>query len=201
MGLFLHHRETVSKIVETVHSGHCCRVLGARFRFKSDILKTAANALEENGSHIVHFVEVRSLALDTAAGFFSSLFAQILESHPKANLPEADNLFDVTDVHSFQTALDLLVSHSPLNVALFLDNIEMAPPNLAAFLLGVLRAVFTRYTDHPQVQFQAVVCGSLSLSQVALDNASRFESVSKLIRVQGLDETDRRSLALERCRE
>ena len=87
-----------------------------------------------------------------------------------------------------------LTHESDRNLALFLDDLEIAPPNFVASLLGALRAVFSTVVNLPGPHFQAVVCGSLSLSQVALKGASRFESISDLVLVADLDDDAGRAL-------
>lgn len=125
--------------------------------------------------------------------FFASLYAEIERNLSLDQVQRKQNL--PASAFEFQDRLIKLIRHSDRNVALFIDDLEMAPPNLVAALLGALRAVFTIMIDQPGARFQAVVCGSLSFRQVALDNASHFESISDLVFVDDLDERERLGLA------
>ena len=157
--------------------------------------------LRQSESYRVHYSDLKQLPMEDEALFFEQLYHDLITELGPLEEAELELLGGTPrSAFDFQTLLIQLVSRSELNVVLFLDNIEMAPPNLVASLLGVLRSTFILFTDHASVRFQAVVCGSLSLSQVSLNNASRFESVSKLVMVHGLDLTDRIELVEEKCR-
>ena len=199
----------LDEILSSVRAGNCCRVLGPRHRAKSQLMRQAAATLRAAGTHFTAYQSLRDVPSISEQNFFAGLYADVLlVSEPdffaslyveiERNLlpdytPQRQN--SPTSALEFQDHLIKLIRRSDRNLALFIDDLEMAPPNLVAALLGALRAVFTIMIDQPGARFQAVVCGSLSFRQVALDNASHFESISDLVFVDDLDEQERLALA------
>lgn len=195
----LFRQTSLKKILEAVQAGNCCRVLGPRYRFKSKLMRQAAATLQENGTHYTIYLSLAELQLTNPLNFFGDLFTKMQQGLRVTPAPDSQSY--PGSAFEFQQSLLHFVAQHDRNVALFIDDLEMAPPNLVALLLGALRAVFITVIDQPGARFQAVVCGSLSLGQVALANASRFESVSDLVLVDDLDETECFDLACALCRE
>lgn len=194
----------LAELLGIVRAGACARVLGPRFRYKSKLMRTAAKTLREAGSHHSAFLKLSDVIADSESAFFSALYQKVVEALPGALAADPFTLRSQLATPQmgaldFQYGLLALLERGERNVALFLDDLEMAPPNLVALLLGTLRTVFTMRVDEPDVRFQAVVGGSLSLSQVALDNVSRFESVSRLVLVGDLDEAEQVALVRALC--
>jgi signal transduction histidine kinase len=190
---------SLNKVLRSVQTGNCCRVLGPRYRFKSKLMRQAAAILQENGAHFTAYQSLAEVELNSESSFFASLYAKMQKGlFPTQSLP---GQIYPGSASEFQQALLNLIAKSDRNLAVFIDDLEIAPPNLVALLLGALRAVFTTVIDRPGARFQAVVCGSLSLSQIALANASRFESISDLVLVDDLDETERLALTRTLCQE
>ncbi len=201
----------VNQILHSVQSGNCCRVLGPRYRSKSKIMQTAVSILQSQGTHYTAYQSLRDIRVtsvqnyfaslsrdvplidqaDFFAGLYSAIEAELTLVHPffKQNAPRS--------AFEFQTNLLRLIHNSDRNLVLFIDDLEMIPPNLVAALLGVLQAVYMTVVDQPGVRFQAVVCGSLSFSQLTLNSASHFESISDLLLIMDLDERERTDLAYE----
>lgn len=202
-------QSNLDDILASVRAGNCCRVLGPRHRAKSKLIRQAADALRAAGTHYTAYQSLRDVPSISEQNFFAGLYADVLlvsesdfftsfcaeieRSLLRGDVPTARNL--PTSAFEFQEWLVKLVRNSDRNVALFIDDLEAAPPNLVAALLGALRAAFTILIDHSGARFQAVVCGSLSFRQVALDNTSHFESISDLVFVDDLDEKERLTLA------
>jgi len=189
-------QSNLNEILASVQAGNCCRVLGPRFRHKSKLMREAVSALQKGGTHYVSYQSLTDIQVNSGSSFFANVYAGIkdgLLSQIAAGQDHPDSASE------FQHALLRLVRKSDRNLALFIDDLEMAPPNLVAALLGALRAVFTTVSDQPGARFQAVVCGSLSFDQVALDSASRFETISDLVVVGDLDEEERSALARSLC--
>ncbi len=152
-------------------------------------MRQAAGHLNGEGDHYAIYLKLAEIQRENETQFFTHLHSVIRES-----LPPSLSAFGRSTCETavdFQYALVEWSQHSDRNLSLFLDALEMAPPNLVASLLGTLRAAFTLVINRPGAHFQAIVCGSLSLSQVALDNASRFESISDLVLVTELDNQER----------
>lgn len=186
----------LEKILSNVRSGKCCRVLGPRFRSKSKLMREASRQLHEFGAHYTSYQSLSDIQFDSEAGFYTCLFSKLTENIQttesiKGHLPGS--------ALEFQYALLDCVRKSARNVALFIDDLEIPPPNLVASLLGVLRAVYTITVDQHGSRLQAVVCGSLCLNQVALKNTSRFESISELILVDDPHEQECFEYVNTRC--
>lgn len=180
-----------------MQSGNCCRVLGPRYHAKSKLMQAAAKTLLENGTHDTAYVSMWDLQLEDEATFFTSLQAQMFqELQHLASQPQPK----IQSAADFQRELRQTAQLSNRNIALFIDDLEIAPPNLVASLLGVLRAVFTTLVDRAGTRFQAIICGTLSMNEVALHGASHFENVSDLVLVGELDEEERRLFAQDLCR-
>ena len=179
----------LQKILDSIYGGNCCRVLGPRHHNKSKLMQQAVDRLNEEGDHFAVYLKLADIRHENEAQFFTHLYNIIRENLPPFLL--TGGLEACETAVSFQYALVAWSRQSDRNLVLFMDSLEMAPPNLVASLLGALRAAFTMVVDQPGAHFQAVVCGSLSLSQVALDNASRFESISDLVLVTELDAQER----------
>lgn len=202
-------REQLEAIVNSVRVGHCCRVLGPRGRAKSQLMQRAAALLQADGTHYTAYQSLRDVPLlsgrhyfwhiyeekmpplvneaDFFAGLYSAIAPQLTPRLP-VRPPYPKSAFE------FQSELLRRVQQSDRNLAVFIDDLEMAPPNLVAALLGVLQAVYMTVVDHVGPRFQAVVCGSLSFSQLTLESASHFESISELVLIGDLDEAERREL-------
>ncbi|MEM7335884.1 MAG: ATP-binding protein [Chloroflexota bacterium] len=210
-GLFPDRERYLSQILRSVHQGNCVRVLGPRSRGKSQILETAVSQLIEGQTHHAIYQSLKDLPMEQAfftnlyrdvhlvneADFFAGLFSRIQEKlefrrrHARQTFPQT--------AFAFQNELLNLIRNSNRNIAIFIDDLETAPPNLVATLLGVLQSIFMTLVDEPGAHFQAVVCGSLSFSQLTLENASHFEAISDLVYVADLSLNDCEKLVESIC--
>lgn len=205
----------LEQILRSVRAGNCCRVLGPRHRSKSVLMREAAEALRADDAHYTAYQSLREMSLISEQNFFVNLYRDV----PIVNAPDffaglytavardliPQNAFiglnAPRSAFEFQTELLRLLRRSDRNLALFIDDLEMAPPNLVADLLGVLQAVYMTVVDQPGPRFQAVVCGSLSFSQLTLESASHFESISDLVLIDDLDAEESAGLVGRLCRE
>lgn len=190
------YEKALQAVLRSVYKGNCCRILGPRHHQKSQIMQRVAELLDRQQTHTAVYIKLVEIQREDEETFFSALWDQICKTLPSAA---------VIDVHhasaaGFQRALLELSRDSTRNLTLLLDNLEIVPPNLAAALLGVLRAVFSTVSNEQGARFQAIVCGSLHLNQLALDNASRFDSISDLVLITELDEQARVDWVKQRCR-
>jgi signal transduction histidine kinase len=190
---------SLHQILGSIYAGNCCRVLGPRYHRKSRLLRQAVARLRQEGDHYAIYLDLADIPRDNEAQFFTHLYEAIRQELPV--VASVGGWAGCETAVEFQYALVEWSRQSNRNLALFLDSLEMAPPNLVASLLGALRAAFTMVVNQPGAHFQAVVCGSLSLSQVALEYASRFESISDLVLVTELDEQERLAQARLNCQE
>ncbi|MCB0171379.1 MAG: GAF domain-containing protein [Anaerolineae bacterium] len=191
------NNRNLKKILCILKDGNCCRVLGPPYRSKSKLMREAAEALQKSQTHYAPYQSLAEVPLINEEDFFSDLYRKLKRQLQKS-FPIEKSTFPKSTLE-FQYALINIVRQSDRNVAIFIDDLELAPPNLVASLLGALRAVFTMLINQPGARLQAVVCGSLSLSQVALESASRFESISQLVLVGNLVETERFDLVVSLC--
>ena len=199
---------SLRQILACVRRGNCCRVLGSRYRSKSQILKTAAATLNTEGTHYTAYQSLREVPLHSEQDFFVNLYRDVplvkesdffsgLYATIKAELaPNQTTIGQIPPRSAFEFQNDLLrlLQRSNRNLALFIDDLEMAPPNLVAELLGVLQSVYMTVVDQPGPRFQAIVCGSLSFSQLTLESASHFESISELVFVGDMSREDQEAL-------
>jgi signal transduction histidine kinase len=206
-------RASLNQILCSVRVGNCCRVLGPRYRSKSQIMQTAVSTLQKDGTHYAAYQSLRDVPLTSEQNFFANLYRDVplvkepdffsgLYSAIEADLAPNQVFVGQNPPRSafeFQTDLLRLVRRSDRNLALFIDDLEMVPPNLVAALLGVLQSVYMMVIDQPGPRFQAVVCGSLSFSQLTLESASHFESISDLVLVGDLDLAECEALVKQLC--
>ena len=124
-------------------------------------------------------------------------FFTALDAHTRASLspqlsgPPVDECQSATEL---QVALVRYALASDRNLLLIVDHLEIAPPNLVASLLSAVRAAHTASMDDYSSRLQAIVCGSMLLSQVALRDADRYERISKTITMQDLSREEGRRL-------
>lgn len=197
--LGMHRNSSMQQMLKSVYAGNCCRVLGPRYHNKSKLMHSVETFLNREETHYAIYINLAHNRRENESYFYNDIHSSIRKSLPSSLISQ--EVEPCQSAIDFQRALITWSKQSDRNIALLVDEVETAPPNLAASLLGVLRAVFTTVVDQPGARFQAIVCGSLSLSQVALANASRFENVSDLILVTELDSQERNALVHQRCRE
>src|SRR5512146_1169566 len=185
----------LKKIFRSLLSGRCVRVLGPRFTGKSELVRQAADEARRELYSLVSYHSMADYKKENWADFFCLFYQHIardilsgLDAVKPAGAAECRAPIDL------QSHLLNLLQECDRNVILFIDDLEIAPPNLIASLLGVIRAVFNTRASGSGLRFQAVVCGSLSFSQLALPHVSRFESISDLVIVGDLDPGERAEL-------
>ncbi|NKQ37771.1 MAG: GAF domain-containing protein [Chloroflexi bacterium] len=201
----------LKQILQVAQAGQCGYVLGPRHSEKSDLLRAAAISIQEAGTHHASYFSLRDAALASEQNFFATLASDLLP------VSEADffaGLFlglsrdlgntAVTPIHpqtaaEFEGALLALVSQSDRPLALFIDDLEVAPPNLVAALLDVLERVYTAVSPHEKTHFQAIVCGALTFDQIAPQTVSRFQQIARLVWVDDLDPQERIALVQAAC--
>ena len=180
----------VAAILRHVLAGYCCQVLGPRHHLKSRLVQFAGNLLTEFGTHHVVYLDLEKV--DKGAHFFANLDALTRAALPFAPGKLVEECRSATD---FQLSLGQLTRSSDRNLLVVVDHLEIAPPNLVAALLGALRSAHSDGIDDQHGnRFQALVCGSLLLSQVALRNADRFEHISQTVMVSDLSREEGRRL-------
>ncbi len=185
------------KIIKAVLSGRCVRVLGARYSGKSQLLKEVADQVKREFTPFVSYQTLEDLKKDGWPKFYSQLYLEI-EKDVLPGRVAPEELLCATPL-DLQKRLSDLLEKCDQNLVIFIDDLEIAPPNLIASLLGVIRALYMVSFSRPGAHFQAVVCGSLSFNQLALPYVSRFESVSELVMVGDLDEDESRDMVREFC--
>lgn len=210
-GLYPSRQASLEQILRSIYQGNCVRVLGARYRGKSQILETAVKRLIEGETHLAIYQSLKDLPMEkdffpnlirdvhlvNEADFFAGLFSTIQEK-----LAIRQRLTSKTfpqTAFGFKTELLNLIRRSNRNIAIFIDDLETAPPNIVATLLGVLQSVYMTLIDEPGAHFQAVVCGSLSFSQLTLENASHFETISDLVMIPDLPPVDCEAIVKSIC--
>ena len=211
--LFTGKHQSLQQILQSVRAGACCRVLGPRLRAKSQLMREAARVLEEEGFHFTAYQSLKDLPLVSGDNYFASLyrdvplvhesdfFAGLFSELVKTLSPNSLLLGQPLPQSAFAFQIEFLrlIRRSERNIAIFIDDLEAVPPNLVALLLDVLQSVYMTVVDRWGSRFQAVVCGSLSFSQLTLENATYFESVSDLVMIPDLTQTDCEELVSQIC--
>ena len=173
-----------------VSAGYCCQVLGPRGHLKSRLIQVAGTLLTELGTHYVVYLDLAQVESDDR--FFANLEARTRAALPPLPGQLVEECQSATDL---QFALAQMAAANDRNLLLIIDHLEFAPPNLVALLLSAVRAAHTAsMDDFYGSPLQAVVCGSLLLSQVALQDADRFESISQTVMVPDLSRAESRRL-------
>ena len=191
-------RATASKkIFQALLYGRCVRVIGHRFMGKSDILREAAALVKRDFSPFVSYQSMAAFKPEGWGDFYTRIYRRV-----EQDLLMADR---VGEERACPSPLDLqyrmleLVEKCDRNLIIFIDDLEVAPPNLIASLLGIIRAVFNTSLRGRGARFQAVVCGSLSFNQLALPYVSRFESISEMVFIGDLDVAESQRLVTRYC--
>ncbi len=201
----------LKQILQVAQAGECGYVLGPRHSEKSDLLRAAAISIQDAGTHHASYFSLRDAALASEQNFFATLASDLLP------VSEADffaglylglsrDLGDtaVPPIHpqtaaEFEGALLALVNRSDRHLVLFIDDLEVAPPNLVAALLNVLERVYTAVPPDVPHRFQIIVCGALTFDQIAPQTVSRFQQIARLVWVDDLDPQERVALVRAAC--
>lgn len=201
----------LKKILQVVQAGQCGYVLGPRHSEKSDLLRAAAMTIAEAGTFHASYLSLRDVPLASEQSFFVALASDLLlvseaDFFAGLYLGISRDMVDTTShVHplsaaEFEAALLSLIAQSDQPVALFLDDLEVAPPNLVASLLEMLERVYTAVASENSRPFQTIVCGALTLEQIAPNAPNPFQNIAQLIWVDDLDPQERIALILAACR-
>ncbi|HFE66276.1 MAG TPA: GAF domain-containing protein, partial [Chloroflexi bacterium] len=201
----------LKQILQVAQAGQCGYVLGPRHSEKSDLLRAAAISIQDAGTHHASYFSLRDAALASEQNFFATLASDLLpvgEADFFAGLYRglSRDLGDtaVTPIHpqtaaEFEGALLAVLSQIDRHLALFIDDLEIAPPNLVAALLDVLERVYTAVSPNAPRRFQAIVCGALTFDQIAPQTVSRFQQIARLVWVDDLDSQERVALVRAAC--
>jgi signal transduction histidine kinase len=191
-------KQILDQILHVVRQGKCGRVLGPRYWGKSRLILKAASILRDSGTHYTAYQSFLKIERDSESVLYGSLYSMMKDAFPVA--PPYDIAAPAT-AREFQDAVGMLLRHNKGNFALFIDDVEMAIPNLVASLLGALRAVYMTTYGEAGAHLQVVVCGAFQLSHVSLPGVSSFERVSHLILVGDLDEQEQIEWITQLCAE
>lgn len=182
--------QVVAAILRHVSDGYCCQVLGPRHHLKSRLVQFAGALLTGFGTHYVVYLDLAEVRPDDQ--FFAALDARTrVGLAPKLAGQAAGECRSATEL---QVALVRYALASDRNLLLIVDHLEIAPPNLVASLLSAVRAAHTASMDDYGSRLQAIICGSMLLSQVALRDADRYESISKTVTMQDLSREESKRL-------
>ena len=144
------------KIFQSILTGRCARVLGPRYMGKSQLIQEVVEQVRGEYSPYVSYQTLESYKHAGWNGFFTRLMEQIrkdvLPNQPAADAPPA-----CTTALDLQQQLYHLMKQCDQNLVIFIDDLEIAPPNLIASLLGVIRALYMVSFSQPGARFLAVV--------------------------------------------
>ncbi|MCP4357774.1 MAG: GAF domain-containing protein [Chloroflexi bacterium] len=206
-------RTNLQQIVQTVRNKQCCTVLGPRYRGKSGLMQEAAMQLQEQGAYYTSYISLKKIPTLNEDSFFIGLYSDVLlvseaEFYTRLYmgierglpaLKSASILSPPRSADGFRDALLTLVRRAKRHIVVFIDDLETAPPNLVATLLGALAAVHTAVTEPDQANFFAVICGALSFSQQTSAAVEWFRSVSQMVWVDELYPDERAAVVRAAC--
>ena len=190
----------INGILNAVRVGRCCRLIGPRYHHKSQIMRVACEAADQQLGHTSVYISLWDARVTSDAAFYTSLRDLItskLNRYYHRHLPRTEPKTPA-DMASFLINLPAVLKSS---IVLFIDDLEAASPDYSSELLKVLRAAYQSTAS--QWRFLAVVCASHSLARSALGPTSPFENISDLVLVGdfSLDDTTKfaRQQVLEAC--
>jgi signal transduction histidine kinase len=185
-------RRAQKKILDSIHRGNCCLVVGPRYRGKSELIRRAAETLSETGFYRIAYFNMRDLTEANSQEFYRVLYETIHLWSKGGNVAVQMEVYSASD---FRNAMLELMAGMENNLLLLIDDLEFAAPNLISLLLGSLRSVFTTVSNRPGPRFQVIVSGTVNLHQLALKGISRFESISELVLVDDMEPEDAHKFA------
>ncbi|MEZ4592112.1 MAG: GAF domain-containing protein [Chloroflexota bacterium] len=205
--------DSLQAIFQAVQAGKCVRVLGPRFRSKSALMLAAAQLLQEHGTHNVLYLSMKEMPNLRQESFLVKLSTDLLL------MSEVDlyaglygrlqrELFPMdTPIHpefmqtarEFREALEMFIRRLDRPLAIFIDNLNTAPPNVVLSLLNTLADLYTAVSEKSGPQFQAVIGGALDLHGSGSVAPTRFLNVSELVWIHDLDEAEREAFGLAAC--
>jgi signal transduction histidine kinase/transcriptional regulator with GAF, ATPase, and Fis domain len=185
-------RRALEQILSSIHRGNCCLVVGPRYRGKSELMRKAAEALENTGFYRIAYFNMRDLTQADSREFYRNLYETIHLWAKGSNNAVNVEAYSASD---FRNAMLELMAGMEFNLLLLIDDLEFAAPNLISLLLSSLRSVFTTISNQPGPRFQVIVAGTVNLHQLALKGVSRFEGISELVLVDDMDLQEARTYA------
>ena len=209
----VYKNDCLQAIFQAVRAGHCVRVLGPRFRSKSALMLTAAQMLQEHGTHNVHYLRMEELPnlreesfivklstdllLLSEADLYAGLFGRLQRELFPMDTPTHPELMQTA--REFREGMEMMIRRLDRPLALFIDNLNAAPPNVILSLLNTLADLFTAVSQNHGPHFQAIIGGSLHLQQRDGNAPTRFLPISELVWIQDLDTQERQAFGLAAC--
>ncbi len=177
-------KREIGAILEALRSGECCRFIGPRYHQKSLIMRAACGQLGQLEDQAALYVNVEDTSTTSAEAFYSSIHDLVR----RKAFRYYHRRLGKQVLHS-SAELKLFLTDLPIelraNIALFIDDLELAPAEYVSELLLALRAAYQMTTTG--LRLSAVVCASNGLARTSLGPTSPFENISRLVMVGDLD--------------
>ncbi|WP_420630072.1 GAF domain-containing protein [Candidatus Leptofilum sp.] len=209
----VYKNDCLHAIFQAVRAGRCVRVLGPRFRTKSAHMLAAAQMLQEHGSHNVHYLSMKELPnlrqesffvklstdllLMSEADLYAGLYGRLQRELFPMDTPIPPEFMQTS--REFCDAMETIIRRQDRPLALFIDNLNMAPPNVVLSLLNALADLYTAVSQTSGPQFQAIIGGALDLQSNSSVTPTRFLQLSDLVWIHDLDEAEREAFCLAAC--
>ena len=174
-------------IFQHLRRNACCRFIGPPYHHKTKIMREVCRRAETRLGIVGLYVSLRDISAETELGFFAQLYHTLSEEAAREHQLRAprDLLHSIND---FKLRLLQLPQHLGKTVALFVDDLDLAPQFVTALVKALGGASKTSTAGR---RLLAVVCASESLKRMTASDASPFELFTPLVRLTdlSLDET------------
>lgn len=189
--------DAIQQIIQCVHEGTYCAVLGPRLSGKTELMHFVERTLARSLGWTCVYIDLYSIQASTLQGFFADLIQLITERvHERVGLdlvtPEAGTASSAT----FRGFLGDAVAALERDIVLIIEHLEAMPTDLVQALLTSLRAAFMDQQTH-EYRAIVVVSGALSLATLTVGESSPFRGIARRVFVGDLSEEQTKALVEE----
>jgi hypothetical protein len=192
-----YNRDAVDQILQSVHEGTYCAVLGPRLSGKTVLLRYVEQVLNQWLGWPCIYVDLHKLRALTLQGFFADLIEFIAgraEELAGLEVPVPESSLASSAV--FRGFLDDAVAALRQDLVLIIEHLEAVPIDLVQALLTSLRAAFMDQQTH-EYGVMVVVSGALSLAALTVGESSPFRGIARRVFVGDLSKAQSAALIAE----
>jgi hypothetical protein len=189
--------DAISQIIQCVHEGTYCAVLGPRLSGKTELLHFVERTLAQSLGWTCVYIDLYSIQASTLQGFFADLIRLMAERvHELVGLDLATPEAGTASSAIFRGFLSDLVDALERDLVLIIEHLEAIPTDLVQALLTSLRAAFMDQQTH-EYRVVVVVSGALSLATLTVGESSPFRGIARRVFVGDLTEEQTEALVAE----
>jgi hypothetical protein len=189
-----HNVELVDRVLECVHEGTYCAILGPLLSGKTESLRHIEHLLADSVGWACVYINLYDARPSTLRAFFGDLMvltARALRDRTgvELSLPGEELISGAV----FRAFLADAVAGLGTDLVLVLDHLEAPPTDLVQALLTSLRAAYMDQLslDHRLI---SIVSGALSLATLAVGESSPFRGIARSVFVGDLTPEDSEAL-------